>query len=264
MSDAVFDLMLDYYFFNLNNLNIKNGRMYEQYAVQKSAASIFASDWAKRGAIKHYNANSEKCYVLPLGANTDDMKRDKPKKLEKAINLLFIGADWKRKGGDLAVATLQELNRRNTDHNYVLHVIGGKPDYRVSDPNVIFYGFLDKNKKDDKEKFYRILESSDLLLLPTVAECAGIAFSEAAAMGLPVVTHETGGISTYVHNELNGVTLPLSATAVDFADNIQHIVESQDKYSYFSSNAISLSRTSLNWDKWGEQAKSIIDNVMSI
>lgn len=264
MSDAVFDLMLDYYFFNLNSLNIKNGRLYERYAIQMSAASIFASDWAKSGAIKYYNADPDKCYVLPLGANTDDMRRDKPRTLDKVINILFIGADWKRKGGDLAVQTLQELNSRNTHHEYTLYLIGGKPDYEISDPHIHIYGFLDKNKEDDREKFYRVLENADVFLLPTVAECAGIAFSEASAMGLPVVTHDTGGIAAYVHNGFNGITLPLSATAADFADNLQSIVESQDRYSYFSNNAISLSKTSLNWDKWGEQAKAIIDNVMSI
>ena len=53
------------------------------------------------------------------------------------------------------------------------------------------------------------MSSSDILLLPTQAECAGIVFVEASAYSMPIFTHDTGGISNYVINGINGYRLPL-------------------------------------------------------
>ncbi|WP_137463714.1 glycosyltransferase, partial [Escherichia coli] len=45
------------------------------------------------------------------------------------------------------------------------------------------------------------------LLLPTIADCYGMVFCEAAAFGLPVVATDTGGVSSIVINERTGILI---------------------------------------------------------
>lgn len=44
----------------------------------------------------------------------------------------------------------------------------------------------------------------NFLLLPTIAECAGIVFAEASGYGIPSITYDTGGVGTYVIDGING------------------------------------------------------------
>lgn len=83
----------------------------------------------------------------------------------------------------MAVEAVKWLNEN--DISTTLHIIGiRKLDADiVSLPFVENIGFLNKNNKGDYDKLVRTIKTSHLLLLPTQAECAGIAFVEASAYG---------------------------------------------------------------------------------
>jgi len=84
--------------------------------------------------------------------------------------------------------------------------------------------------------------------LPTRAECAGIAFCEASAYGLPIVSTDTGGVSTYVVNGASGVLLPPDATPAQYASVMAEILSSPDVYARLSRGARREFETRLNWD----------------
>lgn len=125
MSDAVFSKMVDYYFINLNHRNLKNGNWYEQKSLAMASAAIFASDWARNGAIEAYQIKRNKAYMIPFGANLDGVRHISKKETGDTVHLVFIGIDWKRKGGDIAVNTVHMLNRMKLGKKFVLDVIGG-------------------------------------------------------------------------------------------------------------------------------------------
>ena len=85
-------------------------------------------------------------------------------------------------------------------------------------PDVDFIGFLNKNNEEEYQRVIQIISSSDILILPTKAECAGIVFAEASAYGLPIFTYDTGGVGNYVINGVNGYRLPLKDNASEFAE----------------------------------------------
>lgn len=77
---------------------------------------------------------------------------------------------------------------------FELTIIGlDKPEQYTENKHIHFVGRLNKNNPEEFKQMITYYQESDIFLLPTKAECAGIVFSEAAMYGLPVFTHNTGG-----------------------------------------------------------------------
>lgn len=236
LSDATFNLMNGYYWNSLSSYEIQYGNMVEKDALENATDIIYSSNWAKKDAISFYKINRDKIYVLPFGANLPD-KYVESKFNEKIVNLLFVGVDWERKGMDTALETVSYLNNNSNGKKYVLNVIGlEKPENKTFE-NVIFHGFVSKNDSNGLKKIIDLYNLSNIFIFPTRAECSAIVLSEAAEYSLPVVTYDTGGLSSYVINNDNGYRLNLESNYVDFANVIIKITSSQAEYEKFSKNA---------------------------
>lgn len=264
LSDATFERMVGYYFHNLYGWNIKEGNKVEQKAQDISSQLIFSSDWAASSAIEFYHQPASKVHVIEFGANIDD--KDIVKKTfvyNGTLHLLFLGVDWVRKGGDLAVEACKELNEMSIKS--VLHVVGIRnlSSEIKSLPFVDYVGFLDKNNQEDYNKLISLIRMCHCLLLPTKAECAGIAFCESSANGLPAFSHVTGGVRNYVEDGVNGYLLPLGSTGKDFANKIKECLQSGE-LERMSLSATELYKQKLNWKVWGEKVEKLIRDTLEI
>ncbi|MEN3241243.1 glycosyltransferase family 4 protein [Fructilactobacillus sanfranciscensis] len=261
LSDATFNLMNGYYWNSLSSYEIQYGNMFEKDALENATDIIYSSNWAKKDAISFYKINRDKIYVLPFGANLPD-KYVESKFNEKIVNLLFVGVDWERKGMDTALETVSYLNNNSNGKKYVLNVIGlEKPENKTFE-NVIFHGFVSKNDSNGLKKIIDLYNLSNIFIFPTRAECSAIVLSEAAEYSLPVVTYDTGGLSSYVINNDNGYRLNLESNYVDFANVIIKITSSQAEYEKFSKNARKLFENELNWSIWLEKFSDIVENAV--
>lgn len=261
LSDATFHAMINYYLFNLDERSIINGNTVEKQALVNSNQIIYASDWAKDDAISYYGINVNKINVLPFGANLIDKYFKKSFEPNKQINLLFVGVEWERKGADIALECLDYLNR-HTDTKYKLTIIGLDNPGTIKNDQVQFVGFLNKNNQEDYDRLIKYYQESDIFILPTRAECAGIVFSEASMYGLPIVTYDTGGIQSYVEDEVNGFRLPLEKKGKEFAEKVEYICNDRDTYLTFSKNSRTKYENSLNWDKWLESCDQVIKKCL--
>ncbi len=264
-SDATFASMIDYYpdFSNLFDFNIRYGLKSEKRMLQNSDVVVYSSDWAAKSAIESHGVPADKIKVVEFGPNIDD--EDIPQFQERgesdSLNLLFLGVDWGRKGGDIAVKVVEALNGKGVEAN--LYVVGIR-DLSSDVANLPFVrniGFLNKNLPHDYNRLIEIVKECDALLLPTLNECAGIAFVESSAYGLPVFTHDTGGVANYVINGVNGYRLPVGSAAEAFADAIIQSKENGELKA-MSKKAYDLYRNKLNWTNWRRQIEDIIRGLI--
>lgn len=264
LTDATFAVMLNYYpsFEKLLKINQMEGNKIEMSALLKASKIIFASDWAKNSALNDYSISSSKCITIPFGANLSKVPESDNidfKKKDNEINLLFLGVEWERKGGEIAIATVKELRKREVKANLI--IVGCSPPYEVNEFYIKVEGFLNKNIEKEEKKLIEIISNSDILILPTKAECAGIAFAEACAYGLPSITFDTGGISNYVVNGYNGYRINLKAREVEFANVIEEIFIDEKKLNLFRENSRRLYEDKLNWHKWLLEVDDIIKTI---
>ena len=99
------------------------------------------------------------------------------------------------------------------------------------------------------------------MLLPTKAECAGIAFCEASAYGLPVFTYETGGIPNYIQNGVNGYMLSIGSNGEDFGRKIKCCLENGE-LEKMSVRSQQVYKERLNWNSWRIKIEGIIGDLM--
>jgi glycosyltransferase involved in cell wall biosynthesis len=260
LSDTSFNQIRNYYsdFSGLSSFSINESNDIERRAIMKSRYIIYPSKWAADYSIQYYKTTPAKVKVLQFGSNIQAPNKVPERNYKGRLDFLFLGVDWVRKGGEIALETLIQL--KNKGYDVKLIVCGCVPPKKHVLIEVI--PFLDKNIDEDNVKLRSLLSTSHFLFLPTRAECYGIVFCEAAAYGLPVITTDTGGVTSIVENGINGFALEIDASIDDYVTKIMELLNYPEKINAISNAARVKYNSELNWDIFGEKfeviAKSLI------
>lgn len=219
---------------NLSALSLWNARKSIRDALRRADLSVFPARWSAEAA-RHYTGDTGKIVVIPFGANIEDPGAEPTQRRqhegisgEGPIRFLFVGKDWKRKGGDVAVAVAEELRHRGIESE--LHIVGTQPPAQYQGRFLKVHGLLDKADPEQNRLLTSLYASCDIFLMPSSNEGYGIAPVEAAAYGLPVLAYAVSGIETAVRDGVSGVLLPLGGSAEAFADVVEGWLERPDEY----------------------------------
>lgn len=260
LSDTSYNQIKNYYnsFSNISSKSIEEANYIEQRALDNAAIQVFSSDWAAGYAKSYYKARNTK--VVKFGANIDapPSKNEIVKEYSGEIKLLFLGVDWKRKGGDIVLETIDILSQKYD--NFHLTVCGCVPPKKH--PKMTVIPFLDKNKEEDRAKFHQLLCDSHILFVPTRAEAYGIVFCEASAYGLTVVTTATGGVTSIIKDDINGYCLPQEAKPEEYAKKISTLFDNLDTLKRLSISSRDRYDTELNWDVWAIKMRELFSNTL--
>jgi glycosyltransferase involved in cell wall biosynthesis len=156
ISDTTFALIYNYYanFSEYLSLSVSDGHHLAKSAMQISDIVSFPSQWAADSAISDYDIPFEKVHVIPFGANLDKIPSAEiamKRQLSGKCRLLFIGVDWIRKGGDIALETLLALEKK---HGIKAHltVCGCQPPAGVWHDRMYVVGFLNKQEPEQAKQ----------------------------------------------------------------------------------------------------------------
>jgi glycosyltransferase involved in cell wall biosynthesis len=207
--------------------------------------------------------------VIPFGANlASSIDRTTVASLVEGRlaapwRFLFVGVDWERKGADLVLATVAELNRRG--HPSELVIVGCNPPARV-EPLPAFVkveGFINKRTEAGRRKMADLYRSTTFFFMPSRAEAYGIVFCEASAHGVPSLTTDTGGIPTIIQDGYNGRLFPIDASIEDYVSAILAVVR-PETYRQLCENAVTSYEQNLNWEVGGRRAMSLIREALAL
>lgn len=264
-TDKIFPSTINYMIFRMPKIFIKLSERLEIRVLKNITYLLAASNWMLEESQKYYSPYiQKKIKLVETGANFDDDKISYHKRVynKNKLVLLFIGSFAQRKGVDIAFDTMQELNRTHNIQTSLV-IIGGFPGNAiVSDKNVKYLGMLNKNLEEDYNAFCNVFKNTDVLIFPTRAEYHGIVNCEAAAFGLPIFATNTGGVSTYVVDGVNGHTFPISATGKDYAKKINECLR-DGQMEKLSKNSRELYEEKFNWSTWERKVSQIINEVCS-
>lgn len=193
--------------------------------------------------------------AIPFGVNLEGLPESCPlKPNDGTLRLLFVGLDWVRKGGDVAIAALDQL--RASGRNVELTVVGRVPPNLGKHPCVVQVGFLDKNQPAQEEIICDLYRQSHLLLLPSRGDCAPMVVAEAMAYGTPVIASDTGGIRDLLGGAGCGRLLPQSASPESWATAIADLTDDSEAYRMISEACFERAE-SRSWQVW---AKELVRN----
>lgn len=195
--------------------------------------------------------------AVSFGLNLDGLPPPPgPKPPFAPLRLLFVGKDWDRKGGPLALEALDRL--RASAREARLSVIGCEPEAARGHPGVDLLGYLDKNRTADYRRLVAAFREAHLFVLPTRADCTPMVVAEANAYGTPVLITRTGGIPSLMAEGQNGAMLAPDADGADWARTICRLTETRAAYDRLVASSHDHCRDRLTWDAWARSLEAIL------
>lgn len=231
-----------------NRLQVK----LEQKAFQRCSLMVFTSQWAADSANKEYRQSADKVRVLPYGANVvpDTSVIHQLPDTPEPVRFLFPAVDWARKGGDKAVAIVAALRAKGIPA--ILQVVGCEPPLPPTD-YIERIGFVNRNTTEGEIYYKSLFKKAHFLLLPTTADCTPFVFSEAFSFGLPVITHDVGGIKEMIAYRNAGLVYGVNTDASIIAEEIAAVIANKSNYDHLCLAARESYEQQFNWDHWGRQ-----------
>lgn len=251
------------YFSNLSPWERKQAFANERRSLKRADLLFFASDWAAHSAIRDFGADPAKVHVLPFGANLESVPSSGEiseligQRTLRPIRLLWVGVDYERKGGDLAMQVAAILNQQGFETILTMAGVENLPGENL--PGfVINAGRIDKQSTNGEARLAELYRQADLFILPSHRECYGVVYAEACAFGLPIIAIQTGGVPTIVHQEENGWLFSEKAKAGDYAQKIVEWVTDHKVYVKLALGARQAYDERLNWDLVSRRMHEII------
>jgi glycosyltransferase involved in cell wall biosynthesis len=158
-------------------------------------------DWGKQSLVRDYGVNADKVSVIPPGIDLDrwHVPRDGPPRAGP-VRLLFVGGDFRRKGGEILLTAFRGALMRDCELDIVTREevdIHGLTNVRV-------HHGLGPNKPELMALYAR----ADVFVLPTFGDTLPIVIMEAMASGLPVIATSVGAIHDEVEHGVTGFLVP--------------------------------------------------------
>ena len=268
-TDATFAQMVGLYpeFEMLAGASIESGNAMERHALASASLAIYASDWAARSAVDDYGAAPSRVKVVPFGANIDcDRDADAvativDSRATDVCRLLFVGVDWHRKGGDIALRITAGIAALGVPVE--LTVVGSEPDIPAQLRDVVLVrGYIDKSTTEGRRELDALFARSHFLLMPSRAECFGIVFCEASSFGLPSIASTVGGIPSAVTEGRNGHLFPISTIVESSAVRIADLWRSPSRYRALCATTFAEYEERLNWGVAGAICHAHLDTLV--
>jgi glycosyltransferase involved in cell wall biosynthesis len=266
-TDCLFETYYDHYFKeqSVHENNYQEGQYLERLAISRSRKIILTSNWAIKHAVEKYKISKDKIFYLPFGANLKSIPgknvilQNIQKKNMKICNLISIGVHWSRKGMSKVVDLVEKINELGQISK--LYIVGAKPKKKINlFTNTVLINFLNKNKFSDKIKLFKLLKNSHFHILFSKSEAYGVVNAEASAFGLYTITHETGGISGAIKNNINGKRFSTTTNIDLIAKYIINIFQNKKNFIKKSNSSRDFYDKNLNWEIIGNKLKKIIEN----
>ncbi len=159
---------------------------------ERAVACFVSTNWAAKSVIDDYGIPADRVHVVGIGRNLD------PEPVTREWSpprYLFIGQDWRRKGGETLVEAFREVRRRLPEAT--LTIVGNHSGLE-DEPGVIATGGLYLNRPDQRARMIRAFEEATCLVLPSVIEPSAIVHLEAAAAAVPSIGTTVGGVGDLI------------------------------------------------------------------
>lgn len=232
---------------DISEQRIKKALDYEKDVYENLDKIFTMSQYLKNSFINDFDVAIEKVKVIGAGINFDPVPEEKNKNYEKK-NILFIGVDFYRKGGDNLLHAFRIVKQRYPEAE--LHIVGPHEILIPSEysQGVINHGFLSKKDPIQKIRFQKILDDSSIFVLPSLYEPFGIAPLEAMANEIPCILTNAWAFPEMVRPNVNG-ELVKCGDVDELAEKISALLADPDKLRLMGKAGRDLVLREFTWER---------------
>jgi glycosyltransferase involved in cell wall biosynthesis len=185
---------------------------YSSYLNSRGCAGVVTwTEWAKKGFVED-GVDKERIFVVPPPFGTiSDAKG------HEGCNILFLGRDYFRKGGDLMLRTFRSVDSPGVSLRYVGKAGSGAAGLIERDSRIVYQeapsiGVLERD----------IWPVVDIFALPTRADAFAMTIVEAMSRGIPVVASALPSIAEVVEDGVSGFLFRVGDNA-KFLDSLNRL-----------------------------------------
>lgn len=150
------------------------------------------SNLVKQSLMEDYGIPENRITVVPPPIDLRSWicpERTPASQANRPVNVLFVGTEFSRKGGDLLVEVATSEEFKDVHFHFVTRNYEGPES-----ENIHVYADLQSNT----EPLLNLYRTADIFIQPTRADTHSVAALEAMAMGLPVLATNVGGIADII------------------------------------------------------------------
>lgn len=237
---------------NRDNLYSERWIALEREVYQNASQVFVRSSNVRRSVIEEYQQASDKVALVYAGSNANVSATKTEDRDYARPHILFVGLDWKRKGGPDLVKAF-DLVRENCPEAR-LTIVGARPEIHI--PNCQVIGQV---KPEELDQYY---QQASVFCLPTHLEPFGIVFIEAMTAHLPIVATRVGAIPDFVEEGKNGwLVEPGDVKAI--ASALLRLLKDPAMCRAFGEHSYRLTKERYSWRAVGEKFREDILNVLT-
>ncbi len=211
--------------------------------IYRNATHVFVmSEHVRRTLIDFYGCDASAATCVYAGSNVDPTPIPMDNGGYTNQTVVFIGIDWKRKGGPTLVEAFERVARELPDARLV--IVGSSPGVRH--PRIEVVG------RAPHEVVKKCLARASVFCLPTRVEPFGIAVVEAFFHKLPVVTSNIGAMPDIVTKGEVGLTVPPD-DPVALADALLELLTDPEKCRQFGERGYEIVSRRYSWNEVGRR-----------
>jgi glycosyltransferase involved in cell wall biosynthesis len=235
---------------------------FQARAGARSALLVTHSDWSRGCLEREHRTPAEKIRVFPnTGALPPEVLPAElgVRELSSPLRLLLVGLDGHRKGLDVAVETLRILNESGIEARLTVCGLPGQDT-----PLVRFVGPYDKDRGEELALYASLYRETHLLLHPARFDPSPLVVAEAAAFGVPALTHAVGGLGASVEDDRSGVVLAPRSGAEVYARSVAALLADADRYRRLCRGARQRYDRELSWNRFGENLMRVLEEASAL
>lgn len=192
------------------------------------------TEWCAESLRRDYGISNEKITVCPGGIDTDLWKpTERPE--NRIPQLLFVGNDFLRKGGEILVSVFKNYLKGKAH----LCIISKDPylDNYKNEEGITIVNTLTHERLPELIRYYN---NSDIFVFPTKSDQMGQVLLEASSMSLPMIGTAVGGTSEIIKHDETGYLIPFGSQEAVWGETILKLIEKKELRKRFGQNARAL------------------------
>lgn len=241
---------------------VEKAMAYERRLYHRLDLILTMSEYLRRSFIDDFDVPPDRVVNIGAGANLDELPEVVPVETRKGQGVLFIGADFERKGGHVLLEAFAGVRAQMPEAE--LHIVGPRqgPPEGLPTEKVVWHGFLDKSSPDGAATMKRLLSECRALALPSLYEPFGIAPVEAMLHGMPAVVTGDWALGETVTQEVNGLHVK-AGDAVSLKEALLRVLSEPGLAARLGGQAVSHAQRHFTWPRVVDKLRLALEAMES-
>ncbi len=212
----------------------------EKQTYQQSQLIFTRSNQTRNSIIDTYTIEPEKVITVGAGVNPDMLKQTAERKPEHRFNILFIGKELYRKGGDIVLQAYQQLKEKYP-HIQLYMVTSALLPKQFTAPDI---HWIEPTWNRNKIRYQ--YQNADLFVLPSRLETWGDVLLEAMAQAVPCIGVSADAMPEIIEDGQTGyIVCPEDPQA--FANAIEKMITDPQKCRQMGNQAYQHLKQNFTW-----------------